>query len=242
MTSSEPARVKGRPAGRDGPLQSGRCPRAAPGTAPGPCPSPSPAGACPRSPPLRDELPDLHELFTFMRDAELRFATLRMRLEEHSWTARGEEVLVHDVTAAAPGRGEGAHVGPGGGDDRRLRDVGLGRRHGPDLRGVAQGRHAAAGPSDGPRRDGRRRPPRPLPRLRPAHGPPDGVAARPVRPSRRATARTSSRRATAGSSARRCVAGRDGDRARMRSPADDRGHRGSARLRDPHHHRPRSTA
>ena len=52
---------------------------------------------------LRDELPDLDELFTFMRDAELRFATLRMRLEERSWTARGEEVLVHDVTLRHPG-------------------------------------------------------------------------------------------------------------------------------------------
>ncbi len=52
---------------------------------------------------LGDELPDLHELFTFMRDAELRFATLRMRLEERSWTARGEEVLVHDVTVRHPG-------------------------------------------------------------------------------------------------------------------------------------------
>jgi hypothetical protein len=52
---------------------------------------------------LGDELPDLGELFTFMRDAELRFATLRMRLEERSWTARGEEVLVHDVSLRHPG-------------------------------------------------------------------------------------------------------------------------------------------
>jgi outer membrane lipoprotein-sorting protein len=52
---------------------------------------------------LGDELPDLGDLFTFMRDAELRFATLRMRLEERSWTARGEEVLVHDVSLRHPG-------------------------------------------------------------------------------------------------------------------------------------------
>jgi hypothetical protein len=52
---------------------------------------------------LRAELPDVDSLFTFMRDAELRFATLRMRLEEHAWTARGEEVLVHDVTLRHPG-------------------------------------------------------------------------------------------------------------------------------------------
>jgi outer membrane lipoprotein-sorting protein len=52
---------------------------------------------------MRDELPSLDELFTFMRDAELRFATLRMRLEERSWTARGEEVLIHDVSLRHPG-------------------------------------------------------------------------------------------------------------------------------------------
>jgi hypothetical protein len=52
---------------------------------------------------LRDELPGLDELFTFMRDAELRFATLRMRLEERTWTARGEEVLVHDISLRHPG-------------------------------------------------------------------------------------------------------------------------------------------
>jgi hypothetical protein len=52
---------------------------------------------------MRDELPSLDELFTFMRDAELRFATLRMRLEERSWTARGKEVLIHDVSLRHPG-------------------------------------------------------------------------------------------------------------------------------------------
>ena len=52
---------------------------------------------------LREELPGIDELFTFMRDAELRFTTLRMRLEEHSWTARGEELVVHDVTLRHPG-------------------------------------------------------------------------------------------------------------------------------------------
>jgi outer membrane lipoprotein-sorting protein len=52
---------------------------------------------------LRDELPGVDELFTFMRDAELRFETLRMRIEEHTWTTRGEEVLVADVTLRHPG-------------------------------------------------------------------------------------------------------------------------------------------
>ncbi len=52
---------------------------------------------------LRAELPSADALFTFMRDAELRFSTLRMRIEEHTWTARGEEVLVQDVTLRHPG-------------------------------------------------------------------------------------------------------------------------------------------
>jgi hypothetical protein len=52
---------------------------------------------------LRAELPGLAELFTFMRDAELRFSTLRMRIEEHTWTARGEDVLVHEVSLRHPG-------------------------------------------------------------------------------------------------------------------------------------------
>ena len=48
-------------------------------------------------------LPDVADLFTFMRDAELRFSTLRMRIEEHTWTARGEEVVSSDVTLRHPG-------------------------------------------------------------------------------------------------------------------------------------------
>lgn len=35
---------------------------------------------------LRPDLPDLDTLFTFMRDAELRFGSLRLRLDERrSW-------------------------------------------------------------------------------------------------------------------------------------------------------------
>ena len=39
-------------------------------------------------------LPDVPTLFTFMRDAELRFETLRLRLEERTWVATGETVRV----------------------------------------------------------------------------------------------------------------------------------------------------
>jgi len=53
---------------------------------------------------LRDELPAVPELFTFMRDAEHRFETLRMRIEERSLTARGEELNVVDVILEHPGR------------------------------------------------------------------------------------------------------------------------------------------
>lgn len=53
---------------------------------------------------LRDELPSVEELFTFMRDAELRFRTLRMRIEEHGFTTRGEDVITNEVTLEHPGK------------------------------------------------------------------------------------------------------------------------------------------
>ena len=53
---------------------------------------------------LQKAIPSVADLFTFMRDAELRFATLRMRIEERSATARGEEVATVEATLAHPGR------------------------------------------------------------------------------------------------------------------------------------------
>ncbi len=53
---------------------------------------------------LRDELPKVADLFTFMRDAELRFGTLRMRIEERASTARGEEIGVIEVALEHPGK------------------------------------------------------------------------------------------------------------------------------------------
>ena len=53
---------------------------------------------------LRDELPAVADLFTFMRDAELRFGTLRMRIEERASTARGEELGVIEVALEHPGK------------------------------------------------------------------------------------------------------------------------------------------
>jgi hypothetical protein len=62
---------------------------------------------------LRDEQPSVGALFTFMRDAELRFQTLRMRIEEHAWTARGEEVTIHDVSLRHPGEAKVLTSAPG---------------------------------------------------------------------------------------------------------------------------------
>jgi outer membrane lipoprotein-sorting protein len=47
-------------------------------------------------------LPSVAELFDFMRDAELRFETLRMRVEERAWTARGEETTTVEVALRHP--------------------------------------------------------------------------------------------------------------------------------------------
>jgi hypothetical protein len=52
---------------------------------------------------LAPDVPDLATLFAFARDAELRFATLRLRLEERAWIAGGETVRVHEVLVRHPG-------------------------------------------------------------------------------------------------------------------------------------------
>jgi outer membrane lipoprotein-sorting protein len=67
---------------------------------------PVPAGKAPRPEivALREALPTVSALFTFMRDAERRFSTLRMRVEARTTTARGSEVSISDVTLQHPGR------------------------------------------------------------------------------------------------------------------------------------------
>ena len=50
-----------------------------------------------------DRLPSLDELFSFMRDAELRFNTLRMRVEERTATARGEHLVTSELLLRHPG-------------------------------------------------------------------------------------------------------------------------------------------
>jgi hypothetical protein len=49
-----------------------------------------------------DRLPSVDELFTFMRDAELRFETLRLRIEERTATARGGVLIAMDVLLRHP--------------------------------------------------------------------------------------------------------------------------------------------
>ena len=49
-------------------------------------------------------LPSVAELFDFMRDAELRFASLRMRVVETAQTARGEEATTQEVALRHPGQ------------------------------------------------------------------------------------------------------------------------------------------
>ena len=50
-----------------------------------------------------DRLPDLAELFTFMRDAELRFGTLRLRIEETTRTARDWHTVSMELLLRHPG-------------------------------------------------------------------------------------------------------------------------------------------
>jgi hypothetical protein len=65
---------------------------------------------------LPEALPTVAELFDFMRDAELRFATLRMRIVERSQTARGEESVTIELAMRHPGQAKvtstrDAHLG-----------------------------------------------------------------------------------------------------------------------------------
>ena len=53
---------------------------------------------------LASDLPSAAALFEFMRDAELRFRTLRLRIEERTFTARGEALATVDTAIRHPGR------------------------------------------------------------------------------------------------------------------------------------------
>jgi hypothetical protein len=60
-----------------------------------------------------DRLPTVAELFTFARDAELRFDTLRMRIEERTATTHGEHLLSIEVLLRHPGEARVTTTEPG---------------------------------------------------------------------------------------------------------------------------------
>ena len=62
---------------------------------------------------LPSGLPTVAELFEFMRDAELRFATLRLRIVEHTRTARGEDAIQMDVVLRHQGEAKVTTSTPG---------------------------------------------------------------------------------------------------------------------------------
>jgi len=63
-------------------------------------------------------LPDVGTLFAFMRDAELRFETLRLRLEEQTWVATGESLRLHELLLRHPGRARVTSIRPEDGTPR----------------------------------------------------------------------------------------------------------------------------
>ncbi len=62
---------------------------------------------------LAPGMPTVQELFDFMRDAELRFATLRMRILETVISARGADVTQVDVLLRHPGHARVTTSRPG---------------------------------------------------------------------------------------------------------------------------------
>jgi len=64
---------------------------------------------------LPDGTPSVAELFTFARDAELRFETLRMRIEDRVATTHGERVLVIETTLRHPGEARVVTTDPSAG-------------------------------------------------------------------------------------------------------------------------------
>ena len=64
---------------------------------------------------LGRELPTVAELFDFMRDAERRFGTLRLRIEERAGTSRGEDLTTMDTVLRHPGDARVTTTRPGEG-------------------------------------------------------------------------------------------------------------------------------
>jgi len=64
---------------------------------------------------LSEWVPSVAELFEYMRDAELRFGTLRLRIEERTATSRGEEVTTMETVLRHPGDARVTTTRPGEG-------------------------------------------------------------------------------------------------------------------------------
>jgi hypothetical protein len=62
-----------------------------------------------------DRLPTVPELFSFARDAELRFDTLRMRIEEHTATTNGDHLVSIEVLLRHQGDARVTTTVPDGG-------------------------------------------------------------------------------------------------------------------------------
>jgi outer membrane lipoprotein-sorting protein len=62
-----------------------------------------------------DRLPSVDELFSFARDAELRFDTLRMRIEEVAATTRGDHLVSTELLLRHPGEARVTTTEPEGG-------------------------------------------------------------------------------------------------------------------------------
>jgi outer membrane lipoprotein-sorting protein len=62
---------------------------------------------------LAPGLPTVAELFTFMRDAERRFETLKMRIEERTYGGRGAQIITMDVALRHPGHARVVSSEPG---------------------------------------------------------------------------------------------------------------------------------
>lgn len=58
-------------------------------------------------------LPTVAEMFTFMRDAERRFETLKLRIEERTYGARGSQLVAVDVAIRHPGHARVVTTEPG---------------------------------------------------------------------------------------------------------------------------------
>ena len=199
------------------------------------------AAASRRSRALPEALPTVAELFDFMRDAELRFETLRLRIEERTQTARGEDVVDDGRRAAPSGRGEGH-------DDAARRDAAR-----PEYEvWISDGEIVRTYSSA--HRLGTQRPVRNRPRglddpdlpghvegLRAGHGAADGDPARHVRPPGRLLPERPRDRPLHGHRHRRRRRAR-GDPPRVRPSADDRARRRPARLPHLDRGRPRDRA